>query len=168
MCVCVTTTYRLLLLLRLLLLQLPLLLRLPPPLLLLGHQTRHNFPHDFGRWIGSKVVQAEWCKYVHIAAHAFYILCIASNSNTSRSCNPKAETGQAAASHACRCKARDCGPIVDFTLCVCRSWTVDLGQWAHCRLRMRPLTSKSVAVVLHKAGHGHCKTADPQNYDCHT
>ena len=32
----------------------------------------------------------------------------------------------------------------------------------------RPLTSKSVAAVPSKAGHGHCKTADPRNYNCHT
>ena len=82
----------------------------------------------------------------------------------------------------CGCKVVHCGQgkglsahcrfhlrPVDFSfLCVCKSWTVDIGQWAHCPLQKQPLTSKSAAAVLCKVGHGHCTGAGPRNYNCHT
>ena len=98
-----------------------------------------------------------WLKASRVAqvpAHAFYILC--------------GHRSSAGSMTKCKIKkvAQHCGSVNRVPLRTKQA--VDLGQWAHCRLNIRPLTSKSVAVVLCKAGHGHGKTAYPQNYNCHT
>ena len=61
-------------------------------------------------------------------------------------------------------KARGCGPLS------ISSYVCQIMDSAHRTVGplSRPLTSKSVAAVPSKAGHGHCKTADPRNYNCHT
>ena len=128
-------------------------------------------------------------------AHAFFkTLCITASSYASQSCNPNAGPAATSTSHRPHRHSEDSGQWAHWESAKLPWLRKRVAKWGPLGTKLgavgplsissyvcqimdsahrtvgplsRPLTSKSVAAVPSKAGHGHCKTADPRNYNCH-